>query len=194
MPWAEILTSGVVASFISGAFAFFGKRHLDKRLEEERTDHQKEIEELKAEKQRLIESFRARLKNSEIFFNRQIKACDEIHELYQSMIPESKFSNMEWEDALVEMAYDIKSIEKEAKKLYTKHYAVLPDSILTKLNAAVGYAAKAKFEAEDEVTSIGLKLVDSTFNELSKATVKAKELLDGQRHNLIEPHFKKDSK
>lgn len=192
MPWSEILTSSIVATVVSGIISWLGKRYLDKKLEIERANHIKELEDLKAENQKFLENYRARLKNSEIYFNRQLDACDEIHALCQSMLPKNKFPNMDWDDALEYMALDIERIESEAQGLYTKFYSVLPDSILTKLNASVGYAGDAKFETGGgEVSKRGLELVKSTFNELHEAAVNSKELLDGQRHRIISPPSKK---
>lgn len=194
MPWSEILTSSIVAAVVTGIISWLGKRYLDNKLETERAKHIKELEDLRAENQKVLENYRARLKNSEIYFNRQLKACDEIHALCQCMLPENKFPNMEWGDALEYMAQDIDTIETKAQKLYTKFYSVLPDSVLTKLNTAVGLAGDAKFVVEDGVASkIALGLVESTFNELHEAAVATKELLDGQRHSIIDPPSKKST-
>jgi len=186
-----ILTSGVVASAISGLIGWMGKRYLDKKLEEERSQNRKELEELKADNQKLLEEHRARVRNSEAFFDRQMEACDEIHELKQSMLPKYKFPDMVWSDAVEEMASEIERVEKEAQRIYREYYAVLPDSVLTRLNAAVGYAGEAKFEVENgSFSSIGRQKAESTFDELSEAAAKTKELLGGQRHALIDPAIK----
>ncbi|MDZ7717828.1 MAG: hypothetical protein U5K72_03275 [Balneolaceae bacterium] len=144
MLWSEILTSSIVATVVSGIISWIGKRYLDKKLEIEKANHTKKLEDLKAENQKVLENYRARLKNSEIYFNRQLTACDEIHALCQSMLPKNKFPNMEWDDALEDMALEMERIETEAQKLYTKFYSVLPDSILTKLNASIRYAGRCK--------------------------------------------------
>ncbi|MDZ7717829.1 MAG: hypothetical protein U5K72_03280 [Balneolaceae bacterium] len=50
----------------------------------------------------------------------------------------------------------------------------------------------AKFETEvGKVSTTGIKLVEATFNELHEAAVNSKELLDGQRHRIIDPPSKK---
>lgn len=66
MPWPEILTSSIVSTVFSGIICWIGKRHLDKKLENERANHTKELEDLKAENQKIVKNYRARLKNSEI--------------------------------------------------------------------------------------------------------------------------------
>jgi len=187
----QILSSATVAGGVSGLLAWVAKRYLDRKLEEERAAHKEELEKLKAENQRLVEMHRARVRNSEVFFNRQMEACDEIHKLCQSMLPRYKYPTMEWPDAVEEMSSEVERVEEQAQRIYTEYYAVLPDSVLGKLNAAVGYAGEAKFEIQDSsLSSRGHDKTESTFNELSEAAAKTKELLDGQRHSLIEPPMK----
>jgi hypothetical protein len=182
------LIAGLIASAITGIAVLLGKRYLERKLESERALYAERIDRLKAGYDRDLEGHRARVRFTEVYFQRQLEACDDLFALFESMLPAYRFPDMDWGDALEDMARDMERVEGEVKQLRTKYFSVLPDDVVQKLSSAVAYAGSAKFEIENGELSVnGRTLVENVYNTLNEATSSLKGFLDGHRHSLVEP-------
>jgi hypothetical protein len=123
-----------------------------------------------------------------VYFERQLKACDEIFNLVQRILPPFSSPDMDWGDAIERMADQMELVEGEARKLYTTYFSVLPDEIVTRLTRASAKAGSAKFEVEDDRRSIyGRTLIEEAYDNLREGATLLKDHLNGQRHSLVVP-------
>ena len=183
---ASVAATGVLGSLL----ALLGKRHLDRSLELERARHQETLEHVKGSISESLEVQRARLAHARIFFDRQSKACGDLFQLTQDLLPPFNKPDMEWEQDVCEfIAHRFEQVENDARNFLATHYPALPAGVPELVNTAIGMAGDGKFDIDEDgrPNLQALRVADEVYHALNKATAQLKSHIDDQTHPPLVP-------
>ncbi|MBK1653013.1 hypothetical protein [Halorhodospira halochloris] len=176
MDWIETLGIPSLLVIIAG---WLGKRYLDKKLEYERALYKSQIASLEGSLRENLEVHKQKLKNSEFIFREQYHAVLQLYKLKKDMVPEKRYPDMEWGDALEEMAQSANETRKQLEAFREKYFAVLSPGVVEKLESASSSCIDAELEGPDFP---GTQFIDLAFNRIEECTSLLKSDFDGQRN------------
>ena len=93
-----------------------------------------------------LESLKSSLKNSEIFFVRQLEALTALRGIFRKFIPKPNYPDMDWYEACEEIANSFSAHEKIIHEYLCTYDAVLPESVREHIEAASLIANNGTFE------------------------------------------------
>jgi Tfp pilus assembly protein FimV len=113
---------GVVLVAVCG---FFAKFIADRTIERRKAELSQETERLKAELAIETETHRLKLKKMEILTNKEIEAAGEFISLHRNIRPSYSYPDMDWAEALEEVATEFGKIERLLGDLLVSYGAVI---------------------------------------------------------------------
>lgn len=108
----------------------------------------KHLEHYKATLSQELESLKSTLKNSEVFFVRQLEALSELRSLYRKILPERDYPDMEWPEALEKIADSYKQHSVRINNYVCIYDAVLPVEVRNRLDEAAYAISEIRFQFE----------------------------------------------
>lgn len=176
MDWVEALGIPSLIVLIAG---WIGKHYLNKKLEAERAAYKSQIASLEGSLRENLEVHKQKLKNSEFIFREQYHAVLELYQIKKDMVPEKRHPDMEWEEALEEMAQSANGTRKQLENFTRKYFAVLSPGVVEKMESACSYCIDAELEGPEFP---GTQFIDSAFNCVEECASLLKSDFDGQRN------------
>lgn len=149
---------------------------------------------IEAKLNQYFEIHKQKLKNSELFFAKQFQASQDLYTLKSNMVPPYRFPDMEWDDALREMADKLGSTHAALREFLKSYFTVLSPEVLEKLEAAASIAEEGSlYGAGDDVREPGNQCADAVYRKVKEATSLLKAEVDGQRLVEFHEHRKRQS-
>lgn len=173
-------------SLIALVLGWLGKRYLEKKLEQEKADHLSEIKRLESKLGEYSEIHKQKLKNSELFFLRQFEASQALYKLKMEMTPPYRHPDMDWDEAIEEMAENLGDTHRKLQALLIEYFTVLPPELLEKLESAASNAAEGSLYGGQGCGSPGNRCAESVYKKIEECTALMKAEVDGQR--LVKLH------
>ena len=182
-------------SLIALFLGWLGKRYLEKKLEQEKTAHLSEIKRLESKLGEYSEIHKQKVKNSEFFFLRQFDASQALYKLKLEMTPSFRHPDMEWDEAIEEMAENLSDTHRKLQALLIEYFTVLPPELLEKLESAASNAEEGSLYGGNGWGSPGNQCASSVYEKIEECTALMKAEVDGQRLvKLHEPGNKSHNK
>ena len=147
---SEIITSIIVSSGIGTlGVAFMIKKLVTTGIQKAvELNFNKHLETYKSTLSKELESLKSTLKNSEVFFVRQLEALSMLRGLFRKILPEKSFPDAEWDDALEHIADDFKKHRDTLNDYLCSYDAVLPTEVREKLESACYAVSEIRFHFE----------------------------------------------
>lgn len=147
------MTSETVISILAtGGFTAFGGAFLIKVFVESgiknvvKLNFDKQLESYKTTLSTELEGLKSSLKNSEVYFELQLKALTELRALYRKFLPRKTHPDMEWDEACREIADKFPAHADSLLGYLCGHEAVLPEVVREKVEQAHHMASEGRFE------------------------------------------------
>lgn len=146
----------------------------------------KHLESYKSELTGEIEKLRLALRKSETIFSQQFAALVELRRISRNLIPRKKHPDMEWEEALEDVASSFSTHAEVLDEFLCKHQAVLPDDVLRKIEHAANLANDGTFEFNwnrndgAEVTGRGIEIAQELYDGIREVSIQLQALVDSQ--------------
>jgi hypothetical protein len=175
---------GIMSVFLGWA----GKRYLDRKLESEKAANQASIKSVENKLSQSLEVHKQKIKNWEFFFQKQFNASQKLYELNSEMIPAYSHPDMDWHDALKEMANNLHKTHGSLRNFLKENFTVLSPDILEKLESAAGAAEEGMLYGggDGDPMEPGIQCAQSAYNRIKECCSLLKAEVDGQR--LVEFH------
>jgi len=106
----------------------------------------KHLENYKATLSQELESLKSTLKNSEVFFVRQLEALSQLRSLYRKILPERDYPDMEWPEALEKIADSYKQHSTHINDYMSAYDALLPVDVREQLERAAYAISEIRFQ------------------------------------------------
>jgi hypothetical protein len=153
MPWADILDSlwkaivvlGGGTVVIGAISAFVSKYFADRSIEGHKAQLNKEVERLKGELAKETETHKLKLKKQEMLFTKELDAAVQFFALHKHIRPSYSHPDMDWDEAVEEVARDFTDTEHRLKKFMTEHGPVLSERVRDDLEHCADLASNNKF-------------------------------------------------
>ena len=152
----------------------------------------KDLKSFESSLSQYFEIHKQKIKNSELFFQKQFEASQALYKIRAEMLPAFSFPDMEWDDALSNMANDLTKTHKSLQKFNSEYYTVLKPEILEKLEFATHQAEEGALYGGDEL-GIGTDNAESVYKIIQECTALIKAEVDGQRLIKFQEWNKKNS-
>lgn len=179
----EILKTIGIPGLMTLVLGWIGKRYLGSKLESEKSENQAKIKSIESKLSQYLEVHKQKIKNSEFFFQRQYEASQELYKLKVDMMPPHSHPDMDWHDALEEMANGLEKTYKSLRDFLNKYFTVLSPDILEKIESAKSNAEEGMLYGSDDP---GIQCADHVYNRVKECSSILKAEVDGQR--LVEFH------
>lgn len=167
---------GVVSAAVA---AWISKHMSDRWLQTHKAELDRELETHKAELVRETEARKLSLRRQELMFQRELEATDAFMMLWRAIWPKYETPDMDYDDAISEVAGKLDAVEKEIDKYLVQHSSVISSVALQKLEGARTEASHAKFYSEHEPGGPAPKAADKVLTALLE--VKEQLLADLRR-------------
>lgn len=185
----EILKTIVIPGLMTSILGWFGKRYLDKKLESEKAANQENIKSVENKLNQYLEVHKQKIKNWEFFFQKQFDASQDLYIIKTDMMPPYSHPDMDWHDAIKEMANGLDKTHKSLREFINNHFTVLNPDILEKLESAAGNAEEGMLYGgsdDDDGCEPGNQCAEHAYNLIKECSSLLKAEVDGQR--LVEFH------
>lgn len=133
----------------------------------------KHLESYKVTLSKELESLKSSLKNSEVFFVRQLEALTALRSIFRKFIPKPSSPDMDWHEACQEIANSFSIHDRSIHEYLCIYDAVLPDSVRSHLETANRIARDGTFECEwntstddAEPTKLAIKSAERLYETL----------------------------
>lgn len=180
---AGVTIIATTVTAIGGAIKFIINPSINSRLERIKRDNEIEISKVKGTIDIKIELERLKSKNTEIYFQKQLEAMKELYKLRSKILPNHSMPDMEWSDALSDIALNFEQTEKDIEDYLIEYFSVLDENIIDKLDSAKYSAAEGKFDSSDPTDLKCSQLADTLWKQVEKATSELKKHIELQTHN-----------
>jgi hypothetical protein len=147
---SEIITSIIVSSGIGTlGVAFMIKKLVTTGIQKAvELNFNKHLETYKSTLSKELESLKSTLKNSEVFFVRQLEALSMLRAFFRKILPERDVPDPEWSDALESIADDFNRHLTNLNEFLCAYDAVLPADVRSKLGEASYALSEIRFQHE----------------------------------------------
>ncbi len=172
-----------IPSLVAIILGAIGKRYLDKKLEFEKAGYQTKFRSIESQIDQSLEVHKQKIKNSEFFFKMQYQASCDLYKIKSEMMPPYRFPDMDWGDALGEIATDLGGISAKIKSYLNDYYTVLPPDVFEKLESAFHNAEEGSLYGDE---GPGIQCADFAYEKIKECTSLLKAAVDNQR--LVEFH------
>ncbi|MBR0910805.1 hypothetical protein [Bradyrhizobium japonicum] len=177
-----------VAILFAGAIVFFLRNTVKTSIEEGvKFGFSRALEEHKEQLSETLEAAKTSLKFSEARFSKQFEALVALRSYFRGIRPRKRFPEMEWDDAMQDLADGLSKHFGELDKLLSQHEAVLPNPVLTTLEDAMTAAEDARFEFDwDSETEIAeprrraVELAEEFYRHIEAAVEEMQKTVDAQ--------------
>lgn len=179
-------------SFILG---WVGKRYLDKKLESEKSVNQANIKSIESKLNQYLEVHKQKIKNWEFFFQKQFEASQDLYKIKVDMMPPYNHPDMDWHDAIIEMASGLEKTHESLREFLKKYFTVLSPDILEKLESAAGSAEEGMLYGggDGDENEPGIQCAEHVYNRIKECSSLLKAVVDGQRLVEFHDHTQKNS-
>jgi hypothetical protein len=176
-----------------GGFSAIGGAFLIKTLVETgikktvELNFNKHLETYKTTLSKELESLKSSLKNSEVFFVRQLEALSMLRSVFRKILPKRRTPDMDWYEACEEIA---NSFSKHAERLHEylcTYDAVLPAAVREKIEEAERIATDGTFQfnwnsqkSDAEPTDEAIKTAEELYNVLNDSITTFQTLIENQ--------------
>ena len=174
----SILNSIGIPGIMTIVLGWIGKRYLDSKLESEKTDNLTKIKAIESRLNQYLEVHKQKIKNSEFFFQRQYEASQELYKLKVDMLPPFRHPDMDWGEALEEMARRLEVTHNSLRDFLNSYFTVLGPDVLEKLESARNEAEEGMLYSGDEQ---GVTCADYVYERIKECSSILKAEVDGQR-------------
>jgi len=183
-----ILKTFGVPGLMSVFLAWLGKRYLEKKLESEKAINLANIKSIENRLNQSLEVHKQKIKNWEFFFQRQFNASQELYKIKSGMRPPYSHPDMDWHEALTEMANNLSRTHESLRKFLMDNFTVLSPDILEKLESAAGNAEEGILYGggNGDPREPGIRCAESVYDRIKECSSLLKAEVDGQR--LVEFH------
>ncbi|MBK5345040.1 hypothetical protein JFU48_27260 [Pseudomonas sp. TH49] len=147
---SEIITSIIVSSGIGTlGVAFMIKKLVTTGIQKAvELNFNKHLEAYKTTLSKELESLKSTLKNSEVFFVRQLEALSMLRGLFRKILPEKSCPDGDWDEALEHIADNFKKHRDTLIDYLCAYEAVLPTEVREKLESACYAVSDIRFYFE----------------------------------------------
>lgn len=191
----ELLRIFGVPGLMTFLLGWLGKRYLEKKLESEKAINQANIKAIESKLNQSLEVHKQKIKNWEFFFQRQFDASQELYKIKSEMMPPYSHPDMEWDDALIEMANNLGKTHASLRKFLKDYFTVLDPSILEELELAAGHAEEGMLfgGGDGDPREPGIRCAQSVYNRIKECSSLIKSEVDGQRLVEFHDHVQKNA-
>ncbi|WP_375049484.1 hypothetical protein [Bradyrhizobium sp. 8-10B] len=180
--------NATVAGVVATAVILFLRHTVKTGIEEGvKFGFSKALEEHKEHLSEALEAAKTSLKFSEARFSKQFEALVALREYFRDIRPRKRFPDMEWDDALGDIADGLSKYYDNLRDFLYKHEAVLPTPVLEALENAMYCADEAQFEFDwDSDTKIAeprqraKELANDFYESVKSAVEKMQQTVDEQ--------------
>lgn len=176
-----------VAGFTAFGASFLIKLLVGKGIESAiELNFDKHLETFKSELTKEVERLRLSLKNSEIFFSRQLSALTELRKMSRKMLPRKSHPEMDFHDACWDVATEFSKHADNLDEFLYNHEPVLPPEILKLVEKAAVLSNEGSFEytvsntSEPIVSRRGIKMAEELYELVREATLSLQKAVDSQ--------------
>jgi hypothetical protein len=168
---AIISSVGGGAVIVTWFSSWFGKVWANRILEADKHKYASELESLRDNFIREADRQRTSLKKSEFIFQKEFEAASEFVALARAMDPQHLHPDVDWSDALEQIASSLDSHQRTIEKFMAKYGAVLSEEAESHLRTCLARATDGKFEVHDngESSGGGLQHADDFYKALLAA-------------------------
>lgn len=139
-----VLANAAIVSILAfvgkGIFNAAVSRDLESFKSDLKREGDAEIERIRSEAGRTLESYKVRLRKSEFIFERQFLAANAVIKLFSEFSPRKSNPNMDWNDAMEEVAANSYKTEMSLRAFMIEHGAALSVDARAKLESAISDA------------------------------------------------------
>lgn len=114
----------------------------------------KHLETYKTALSKELESLKSTLKNSEVFFVRQLEALSMLRSLFRKIVPERSFPDAEWDEALEHISDNYRKHLQSLNEYLCSYDAVLPSDVRSQLEDARYALMEIRFQFEVESSTL----------------------------------------
>ncbi|MGF6170884.1 hypothetical protein M2426_004505 [Pseudomonas moraviensis] len=146
----EVISSTIIASGIGTIGAAFMIKNListgiQKSIE---LNFNKHLETYKSTLSKELENLKSTLKNSEVYFVRQLEALSVLRSLFRKILPVKQFPDGDWDEALESIVDNFETHRDVLHDYLCTYEAVLPTDVRNNLGMAYHLVADIRFEFE----------------------------------------------
>lgn len=190
----DILKTIGIPGLMTIILGWAGKRYLDRNLESEKAANQANIKSIESKLGQYLEVHKQKIKNWEFFFQKQFEASQDLYRIKRDMMPPYSHPDMDWHEAVVEMANGLRETHKSLREFLNNHFTVLNPDILEKLESAAGNAEEGMlFGGGDDGREPGNQCAEHAYNLIKECSSLLKAEVDGQRLVEFHDHTQKSS-
>jgi len=190
---ARLNTIGI-SGLMAISLGWIGKRYLDSKLESEKAVNQENMKSLESRINQSLEVHKQKVKNGELFFQKQFEASQELYRIKTDMMPPYRHPDMDWHEAIEEMANGLENTHKLLREFMNSYFTVLKPDILEKLETAAGDAEEGMlYGGGDDGREPGNQCAERAYNLIKECTSLLKAEVDGQRLVEFHEHAEKSS-
>ena len=136
---------GGVGAITIAAAAYASKLMADRSIESHKAELGRETEKLKGELAKETETHKLNLKKREILFQKEIDAASAFIALHRTIEPKYSHPDMDWDEAMADVAADFASIERKLREYVAAYGAALSQKNRTEIDTCMTLAASHKF-------------------------------------------------
>lgn len=147
----------------------------------------KHLETYKTTLSKELESLKSSLKNSEVFFVRQLEALSMLRSIFRKILPKRRTPDMDWYEACEEIAHAFSNHAERIHEYLCSYDAVLPSTVREKIEEAERIATDGTFQFEwnskkgdAEPTDEAIKTAEELYNALNEAIKMFQGLIENQ--------------
>lgn len=183
----ELLKTLGIPSLLVIILGWIGKRYLDKKLEQEKSEYQSDIKTLESTLNNYSDIHKQKLKNSELFFQKQFEASQALYVIKSEMMPPFSHPDMGWHDAVKEMADNLGKTHEALQDFLKSYFTILSPEILEKIESAASSAEEGLlYGGGEDMREPGNQCAEAVYNKVKECSSLLKADVDGQR--LVEFH------
>lgn len=155
---------------VAGLAQYVGKIWAERIAERLRSENAKDLERVRSDFLKELEGYKARLRKSELIFEKEVEAASAFVAMVNSIYPEHSRPEMDFHDACDDIAMSFSAIEGQLKSYLLQYGAILVESDRGVLEQAIVCAADGKFEIADpeEVSMRANQLAEKLYGLLRK--------------------------
>lgn len=192
------LWSAVGAGAATLGVGFIFKAFVKSGIEEAvKLNFKRHLEDYRSQLRQEIEYLRSSLKNAEAIFVRQLEALTHLRRFLRGVVPKPPKPDADWTDACEEIAHSFPEHADAIDEFLANFGAILPQSVLEKIERAASLANEAAFFAfgtnlrtgEIQPTVDGVRMADDFYDLLKSAVSEMQQVVDSQvagRANVAE--------
>lgn len=176
-----------------GGFSAIGGAFLIKTLVESgikktiELNFNKHLETYKTTLSKELEGLKSSLKNSEVFFVRQLEAQSMLRSIFRKILPKRRTPDMDWYEACEAIANSFSEHANRLHEYLCSYDAVLPATVREKIEEAERIATDGTFQfswdshgGNAQPTDEAIKTAEELYNRLNEAIGTFQSLIENQ--------------